>query len=79
MAVVMAIVTAALGSYPYSAVDLVPDPDPDPDPDPNPDPVPVVAFWRRENDTLASVTYGGLGPAAADPASQCLALPLKYV
>ncbi|RCI12607.1 hypothetical protein L249_1020 [Ophiocordyceps polyrhachis-furcata BCC 54312] len=176
-AVVTAIVTAVPGSYPYSAVDLVPDPDPDPDPDP----VPVVArakkaaekigskrafererrssrgtiatrafavavavsaakvekkepgyeeqscneaswkedpgkppclghqFWRRENDTLEgtpcltcseegsltyptflpsygpygpygpAVTYGGLGPAAAGPASQCLALPPKYV
>ncbi|RCI15013.1 hypothetical protein L249_7065 [Ophiocordyceps polyrhachis-furcata BCC 54312] len=26
---------------------------------------------------LSSVTYGGLGPAAAGPASQCLALPLN--
>ncbi|RCI12606.1 hypothetical protein L249_1020 [Ophiocordyceps polyrhachis-furcata BCC 54312] len=26
-----------------------------------------------------AVTYGGLGPAAAGPASQCLALPPKYV
>ncbi|RCI12881.1 hypothetical protein L249_1087 [Ophiocordyceps polyrhachis-furcata BCC 54312] len=25
-----------------------------------------------------SVTYGGLGPAAAGPASQCLALPPNY-
>ncbi|RCI07870.1 hypothetical protein L249_5896 [Ophiocordyceps polyrhachis-furcata BCC 54312] len=28
---------------------------------------------------LSSVTYGGLGPATAGPASQCLALPLKRV
>ncbi|RCI12051.1 hypothetical protein L249_1050 [Ophiocordyceps polyrhachis-furcata BCC 54312] len=27
---------------------------------------------------LSSVTYGGLGPAAAGPASQCLALPPNY-
>ncbi|RCI11815.1 hypothetical protein L249_7379 [Ophiocordyceps polyrhachis-furcata BCC 54312] len=28
---------------------------------------------------LSSVTYGGLGPATASPASQCLALPPNYI